>query len=250
MSATLAFYLVLSTFLVLLVLSPLILTLFGFFETRANGRVTFKFARYVGSILVSIIASATLLPVLALTLTQLTIDGEATAVDSAKLNRATQLQFQESAGSLFPVIKEKNDCYTKALSNWIEDHWQTAYREAACNQGTCASNEDDYINLLNQKNPLDKYDILSMMGLSFDMKGKAVNNIWAAAKHMYSGIRSFLGIVDPTEIGKPKIGTDNAAYDEYNSYIKRCQAMQPKSWMVSKEPLIISPISLCIGECP
>lgn len=250
MSATLALYVGLVGFLVMLVWSPLLLTLFGFFETKTNNSVSFKPWRYACSILVSILATAGLFPVLAILLTQLITDGETSAVQSAKLNRAVQLRFQESAATLFPEIKDKNDCYTKAVSNWVEDHWQKAYRASACNQGTCSENEEEFINQLAQIKLPYQHDLLLMLAILFDMKGKAVNNIWSSAKDYYNHIRSFIGILDPTEMEKPYIGNDKDAYNEYYSYINRCQTMQPKSWMVLKEPLVTSPVSLCMGECP
>ena len=249
MSAALVLYLIALVLLVLLVLSPFILTLFGFFETKTNGSVSFKSGRYAGSILVSIVAAAILVPVAAFFITQLVIDGAVAATDSTKLNRATQLHFQESVAGLFPEIKEKNDCYTKALSNWVEDSWQKAYREATCSKGTCANNQEEFINQFNKKYLPHQYGLITMMAVSFGMIGQSVSYISASASHHYGRIRSFTGILDPTEIGKPNIGTDKVAYDEYHSYINGCQAMQLKPWIVLKEPLFTSPASLCIGEC-
>lgn len=249
MSTTLVALICLIILLALLVLSLPVLSLLGFFETRTNGEYKFNTTRYVACIIITVLSSACLLPALAYSIIQLNADGANQAVKSMLLARTTTLIAQQNAAALYPPLQQKNTCFTIGISNWIEDTWKKDFRTAVCKASSCTADVSAQLKQEQLDINAKGYDLVSTATLGL----KAIENVYAAAfltaKINYNRMRSFAGLLDPSSIGQPDIGTNKEAYDEFKGFIAACDGLQPPHWITQKQKLLLNPMRLCVGEC-
>lgn len=221
---------------------------FGLLGKTDGTTRTFKIRRYIAVIGLVISVSVIFQFALVFSIYQLVSDGVERAAPSQDKIRTTALLVQKNFSALNQEIEKKDPCYTAAISNWIEDQWRDAFNKETCKKGMCAKDETELFNLLRRKTRSDQYPLIDMLNINLSVIGGMMEVTWLTAKQVYDRIRAFSGILDPTQIGKPQIGTDQEAFKIYQNYIDTCGAYKPANWLLLGSP--ITPPHLCFGICP
>jgi hypothetical protein len=224
--------------------------LLGFYDNRKNGEYHFRTVRFVMTMLILI--AFFVYCVIPFTYgirsdVLLAINNAETGVAKT---RAIQVHLQDDLSAVFPDIltSQTSSCYTNAIANYVEDQWKQDFFDSTCKKGSnlCSDNERDFFEKTRSLKNANGDSFVVDLGLIDEMLGR----IWTTASTVYKKSRSFEGIIAPSHIGQPRVGTDRQAYEIYHQHLLNCASLQPVDWTVLKAPLIKTPATFCIGDCP
>lgn len=242
-----AFYIVIAIGSVVAIFFPFS-ALFGFYDDREDGAYRFRTGRFF-----SIIGALSIIPVIGIIILMLAVGNLVTgatkvAETAVAKNRAMSLHIQDDISTVFPDIlnAQTAPCYTAAVSSYVQEEWAKSYRDETCkmDKGLCADNEQIFFEAARQKRNPYLFPLLDL-----DPIGLMLETVWTTAKDMYETIRSFQGILDPSKVGQPRIGTDTQNYEAFRQYFVSCATLKPAPWIVPGAPLITSPAGICLGGC-
>jgi hypothetical protein len=222
--------------------------LFGFFDERKDGLSQFRSGRLAIATVVMCLWPLGLAIIVFAKFYHDTSHGPETVEAAVTKNRIANNHRQDNFRVMFPQIlpADKQACYAAAISNYVEDQWRGAYHDTTCSMGAgmCSDSEQSFFD---KDQSLEK----SRHNLIMDTHATAdvFKSIWPTAAAIYATIRSFHGILDPSTVGQPNIGTDQKAYDVFHKYITDCATLKPLGWAIYDTPLITSPEKICFGDC-
>jgi hypothetical protein len=232
----------------------LILILCGFFEDREQGSYRFRYARFVVSVVLLLIANAGAVFIVIPQIKKMVLDASHVAEASVVKNRLATDYTLRNMSVLFPEIlnDQKMQCYRAALSNYVEDDWNKSFTTAMwqregqfckTNAMACNGKQEDAAPALRQRiNPFH------LLFRDFAAIGLFLGTDWTTAAESYKKMRQFMHQPD----GKGNIlpPPDKEMLVNYQNYWSNCASLKPLPWVTPNEPLLQSPAIFCIGNCP
>jgi hypothetical protein len=209
--------------------------LIGFFESRESG--LYRFRRW--RLLVAVIALAVLNVLAGFSMihniTQAIVAGGNTAETAVYKNRATQNYVANNLRVAFPEVltADREQCYRSAISNYVEDLWNKAFRESVCvpdmkekfKEINCDGKQEDYYGVIHNK-------------LSF--------------RHKLKDEFAVIGYVTRRMLREPEasklLPPTEQMLANYQHYFAECTDLKPQRWVDPSVDVLESPIQICVGQ--
>jgi hypothetical protein len=223
-----------------------LLILLGLFENRKTGTYQFRRGRFLAVAgCLFIVNLLSLFP--AVDFIKQSVEEPAhVAEKSVQDIKTTQNYVMNNLSMMFPetLAPETAGCWQSAISNYIEDQWNQAFRENIDkdNQRPTVDKQEDYYEFLRQV--INPHHLLAK---DFEVISRFMGSIWLSADGLYHSMHVLRR--EPDKNGQiPAINEQMTT--NYRQYFVNCGALKSEVWVDPNTDLLRSLPQVCIGRCP